>query len=445
MPLDINAFIHELDWAGVPTAVQDQTRLCLLDLLGVAASGINTDLSNIIRQHAWNQFGSGESSARMLFDGRRVSPIGAALAGGMTIDSIDAHDGHRGTKGHAGCGVLPGLLALLDALRGDQVSESELLVSLLIGYEIGCRAGLSLHSSVSDYHTSGAWIALAAAALGARIMNLDLDQTRHALGIAEYHGPRSQMMRCIAHPTMVKDGSGWGAMAGVSAAYLAQSGFTGAPAITVEQTEQAHYWDDLATRWRITEQYLKPFPVCRWAQPAVTAILNLHSAHSFTVADVKSLRIDTFYESAQLACRHPDSTEQAQYSLPFSAAAALIHKRITVAQISGAGLVDPDVRALADRIIVRESDEYNEVFPNDRISNVLIELNDGRILESGATRATGDPETPLTVTEIHDKFVSFAQPTLGTEQSAALAQHVLSMGERPNITLFNTFIYPDPI
>ena len=42
------------------------------------------------------------------------------------------------------------------------------------------------------------------------------------------------MMRCIDHPTMVKDGSGWGAFAGVSAAYLAADGFTGAPAITIE-------------------------------------------------------------------------------------------------------------------------------------------------------------------------------------------------------------------
>ena len=41
-------------------------------------------------------------------------------------------------------------------------------------------------------------------------------------------------MRCIDHPSMVKDGSGWGAMAGISAAYLAKSNFTGSPAILVE-------------------------------------------------------------------------------------------------------------------------------------------------------------------------------------------------------------------
>ena len=105
---------------------------------------------------------------------------------------------------------------------------------------------------------------------------LDEEATRHALGIAEYHGPRSQMMRCIDHPTMVKDGSGWGALAGVSAAYLAAEGFTGAPAVLVD--DHPEIWGSLGARWAIMEQYLKPYPVCRWAQPAVEAVRSVLSS-----------------------------------------------------------------------------------------------------------------------------------------------------------------------
>ena len=135
----------------------------------------------------------------------------------------------------------------------------------------------ALHATTPDYHTSGAWIAVAAAAAGARLLNLGPDQTAHALGIAEYHGPRSQMMRCIDHPTMLKDGSGWGAMAGVSAALLARAGFTGAPALTLERPHPL--WDDLGDRWLICAQYFKPYPVCRWAQAPIEAILALRRAH----------------------------------------------------------------------------------------------------------------------------------------------------------------------
>ena len=79
------------------------------------------------------------------------------------------------------------------------------------------------------------------------------------MGIAEYHGPRSQMMRCMDHPTMVKDGSDWGAMCGVSAARMAKAGFTGAPALTL----QTEHWQHLGADLLILQQYFKPYPVCR--------------------------------------------------------------------------------------------------------------------------------------------------------------------------------------
>ena len=158
--------------------------------------------------------GTGAGGARILLDGRRASPAGAAFAGASTIDAFDAHDGHPLTKGHAGVAVLPALFAVADAEGGGD--GRDLLVALVLGYEVAIRAGIALHASVPDYHTSGAWNALGCAAVAARLLGLSADATRHALGIAEYHGPRSQMMRCIDHPTMVKDGSGWGAFAGVT-------------------------------------------------------------------------------------------------------------------------------------------------------------------------------------------------------------------------------------
>src|SRR5262249_8770104 len=154
------------------------------------------------------------------------------------------------------------------------------VVNLVLGYEIATRAGIALHASVADYHTSGAWNALGCAAIVARVLGLSTDVTRHALGIAEYHGPRSQMMRCIAHPTMLKDGSGWGAFTGVAAGYLAAAGFTGAPAITMDAGQHAELWGDLGRRWRILEQYFKSYPVCRWADPAIEAVRLLVARHS---------------------------------------------------------------------------------------------------------------------------------------------------------------------
>ncbi|MFT4065431.1 MmgE/PrpD family protein [Paraburkholderia sp.] len=400
-------FIHALRFGDLPDDVVAQARQCMLDLLGVALAGRQTALSRIACDHAVEFFAPGRLRARLLFDGRVASPPGAGLAGAMTIDSCDGHDGHAQTKGHVGVTVLPALLALAEQCPG--MSGREWLTCLVLGYEIGTRAGIALHASACDYHTSGAWNALAAAALAARLLPLDARQTREALGIAEYHGPRSQMMRCIDHPTMVKDGSGWGCMAGLSAGFLAQRGFTGAPAITLEQPETQHDWRDLGERWRILEQYFKPQPVCRWAHPAIDAALNLKRRHGFASGQIRAVSVRTFHHAVRLAHAQPATTEEAQYSLLFSVAVALRHGVVDFDAIRGEALTDPEVLRLSQLIRTQEHAEFTSRFPNERIADVSVELLDGRRFDSGPTQAAGDPDRPLGAVAIRQKFRRFAE------------------------------------
>ncbi len=424
----ILSFIHDTRLSDVPDDVVAFGRRCVLDLLGVAAAGSTTPLATIIADHVVEQFAAGpRASAPIFFDGRRVSPTGAALAGGMTIDSIDAHDGHRLTKGHAGCGLLPAALAFAAAEGIDDAGE--ILAALVVGYEVAIRAGIVLHETVDDYHTSGAWVAVATAAMGSRLLGLDQEATGHALGIAEYHGPRSQMMRVIDHPTMLKDGSGWGAMAGVSATYLARCGFTGAPAITVAGREVTEWWVDLGSVWRITEQYFKPHPVCRWAQPAVEAALSLRSAHDIEPAEVARIEVTTFHEAARLVTRHPANTEQAQYSLPFPLGAAVVRGTLGAAEISADALHDPEIAAMADLVVIAEDDDHNRLFPGERLARVTIELDDGNRHESPDTYASGDPHTALSDMQIRAKFHELADPVLGADRADALEVAVDAIGQ----------------
>ena len=214
-------------------------------------------------------------------------------------------DGHPLAKGHAGAAIVPATLATIPLKNSVPVIGVEMLTTLVIGYEVALRAGVALHATACDYHTSGAWNALGSAAVAARRLGLKHEKTRHALGIAEYHGPRSQMMRCIDHPTMLKDGSGWGAMAGVSAAYLANESFTGAPALTIEAEEVKGYWEELGQNWRMTDQYFKPHAVCRWAQPAIEAALMLQQTHRLSPGNINRIQVHTFHEAVRLNRRHP--------------------------------------------------------------------------------------------------------------------------------------------
>jgi 2-methylcitrate dehydratase PrpD len=395
-------FIHGLRFEDMPAAVVERARLCLLDLLGVALAGRETEMSRIARDHAVEFFGGRAHRSRLLFDGRRASPGGAAFAGAMTIDSMDGHDGHAQAKGHVGVVALPALAALTD--DGRDVNGPEFLVNLVLGYEIGTRPGVALHATSPDYHSSGAWNALAAAAIGARLLRLDRERTRHALGIAEYHGPRSQMMRCIDHPTMVKDGSGWGALSGVNAAYLAQDGFTGAPAITAEREDVETVWADLGRRWRLLEQYIKPYPVCRWAHPAIEAALGLLRAHDLRSPEIRSIEITTFHAAARLAHPNPATTEEAQYSLSFPVASALVFGDVGTGSISGASLHDPEVLRLSNSVTTVESAAFEARFPAERWASVVITRHDGTVLRSGPTRPRGDPDRVLDAGESKAKM-----------------------------------------
>ncbi|WP_375228994.1 MmgE/PrpD family protein [Roseobacter sp. S98] len=400
----------------IPHGPRDRAALLLIDTLGVAAGATHLDPSRIARQHAARFHGAADAdSAPMLFDGRRVSIAGSAYAAATQIDNLDAHDGFNPVKGHIGCAVVPALLAFADA-RPD-LTAGQALDILAMSYEISARAGLALHATVSDYHTSGAWNALGVAAIGCTLRTADAGCLREALGIAEYHGPRSQMMREIQTPTMLHDGSGMGALTGSMAALLALDGFSGAPAITIEGSEARPFWEDLGTHWTIMENYIKPYPVCRWAHAPLDGLRALMRDHGLGPQDIDRVSVHTFAEGAALFQGLPDTTGQAQYSMHFALSVLMRYGEVGPDHISGAGLQDPDVASLMPRISVAEDPAHNARFPQRRTAEVNVTLQDGTQLASGVVDARGGPDTWLPETEYQEKFMQFCAPVTGDERA----------------------------
>lgn len=431
---DVPAFVRGLGFDDLPHDVVLQAQRCLIDLIGVAAAGSRTPAAAIAAGYAATQLCGRDRSARIVFDGRRAGIAGAAFAGAAAIDSFDAHDGHVLTKGHSGVAILSALLALADgaeaadAIRGND--GREFLTCVVIGYEIATRAGIALHATAPDFHCSGAWNALGCAAVAARWLGFDADGIRQALGVAEYFGPRGQILRACDSPAMVKDGSSWGAHVGVSAALLARDGFTGAPALTVERDDAKPLWNDLGARWRIREQYFKAYPVCRWAQPAVEAVLALQREHGFTSEDVELLTIESFREAIALGskCAIARTTDEAQYSLPYPVAAALVWGELGAREVSDPALADPRVRRLQRTMTLTEDATFSTLFPAERWARVRIRLADGRVLESAPARARGNPENPLSDDELQRKYSALAEPVLGAPRASRIerAVHELS-------------------
>ncbi len=401
-------FMVDTSYDDIPEDVRNVMRRSLLDTIGVAVIGSTTEISRIARRYAdefWNA-PPGKPGARMIVDGRRVSPAGAAFAGAFTIDSIDAHDGYCAVKGHAGSAVLPGILAVFDERReaGNPLSAKDFMLGQTLAYEIGYRSGLTMHGTVSDYHTSGAWNAVGVASAAARLLGLDREGIRQAAGIAEYHGPRSQMMRCIDFPSMLRDGVGWGAPTGVASAYMARMGFVGAPAITIEGEEAKPWWDDLGTRWDVNETHYKLYPVCRWAHPSLDAISELMSTHNLTHHDIEKMRIQTFHYATRLAGAEPKNLDELTYSIIYPAAIMAVRGKIGREEILDEILHDPEIHRLAQATDLVESEHYTKISVRKRWADVTLFLKDGRTIVSEPKSPRGDPDDPLSDQEISDKF-----------------------------------------
>ena len=431
--VDVIDFLKQTDWDDLPSSVHDQIKLCLIDLIGVAASGARTKLSDIACDYASMDMGG---NIPMIFDGRGASVAGVAMAGGMTIDALDGHDGFNPAKGHAGCGLLPALYAVAQDLK--LISGRQFLLALTMGYELACRAALAQHSTVADYHTSGAWVAVAVAGVASKMMGLSDTHSMHAMGIAEYHGPRSQMMRCIDHPTMLKDGSGWGAMCGVSGARMAKAGFTGAPALTL----QTEHWKDLGQDWLVEQQYFKPYPVCRWAQAPIEAVLDLKSRYKFTSKNVTSIHITSFHEAVRLGQKTATNTEEAQYSTSFPCAVALVHGTILPEHVADDALKNPEVQRLSSVLTMDESDHANSVFPNSRLARADITLTNGQLLESSWFEPKWDAKAPPTRTELTTKFQNYATPVLGISRTQAIYNAVSELDKTDTQNLFGLLAAP---
>ncbi len=415
---NLQTFLQAFQADQAPQAIRHQARRCLMDTIAVGYGGASTPLSGIIFEYS-AEIHSGLQP--LAYDGRGVNPVGQALAFGMTIDSLDGHDGYNPAKGHVGAGLIPGLLALGTHFSCDGKAFE---TALIAGYEAASRLAVALHGSVPDYHTSGAWVAVAIAAAGGRMVGLSEEQIAHAMGIAEYHGPRSQMMRWVDHPTMGKDGSGWGARAGVSAVLLAARGFSGAPALTAQ--DPAGGWDDLGSRWLLAEQYFKPYPVCRWAQAPVEAVLSLRAAHGFTSHEIQAIEVISFHEATRLATSDPRNTEEAQYSTAFPAAVALVRGGIGPEDLNQATFDDPEVRRIAACLTISEDDHANETFPEQRLARAAITLKDGRRFESDWMNPRWDAQNPPSDQELLDKFSDLVEPKIGSVEAGTLANMLLN-------------------
>ncbi len=376
-------FVGALALNDVPERVRERAVVLLSDMAAVCIGGRDAPAARLAVEYARAVHPGDEATA--LLDSSRLGAAGAAFANGVLANVLDFDDGHRLTKGHPGAVIAPAMLAVAQLV---DASVDEFTAAVIVGYEVAIRAGIALHARDDSYHASGAWGAVGAAAAAARLLDLSPAQTLASVGLAEYHAPIAPIMRSCAEPTMIKDACAWGATVGVQSALLAARGFTSARAEFLDGP-----LDDLGSRWRLEELYIKAYPCCRWSQGAIAAALEARADIRFEAGAVERVRVRTFAAAAELANMIPTSTEEAQYNLAWPVAVVLARGAFTVSDVLGP-FDDPDIRRLFERVEVVVDPELSASFPARRLTAIEVDLSGGERLTTGPREAPGEPDDP---------------------------------------------------
>jgi len=432
-------FLMDIRWSSLPEAVQSKARMSLMDNLSATISGSRAAVSRVATEFAFD-FMPGEQ-ATILVHGKTASTAGAGFANASAANGLDTDDGARYAYGHAGAQVFPAALAVAEA---ENLSGADLLTGMVAGYEVAHRIGRCWHDDHAVYQACGSWGSVACAAVAAHLMKLDFQRTKNALGIADYHAPNVPMMRDIAHPAMVKHGIGWGVLTGISAAQLAARGFTGIP--TLLSVDKYREWvEDLGRHYLMVDGVgwkAKGYACCGWAHAAVEGSKRLMDEHRVDLGQIDRIIVETFDESAALGTRLPTTTEEAQFNLAWPVAAMLVDGEIGPAQILERRLQDREIRRLAAKVEVRESEELNELRrlfqagdPRGRFaSRVSVVLADGKRLDSGLVEGGfAYPPPGWDRTRMEEKFHWLVDPVLGKNRADELVNLVWSFDKQPGV------------
>ncbi len=395
-------FIGDTRWDGLPDAVKHKVKMCLVDIVAAMVGGGLTPISDIAAAYApvaW----PGDDATILLHDAR-ARAAGAAFANACAANALDCDDGGAYTRGHQGAQVFPTALALSEKLG---LGGDAMLAAAVVGYEISHRFARCWHRYQRPvYQADGSWGSVACAATAARLMGLDTQTIKQALGIAEYHAPNLPMERDLIDPAMVKHGHGWAAMTGIVAAELAERGYTSIPGLM--GSKQYHDW--VAT---LGDEYImvdgvdfKQHCSCGWGHTAIAAVQKLQREHDWENEDITAITIEGHHWAAVLHTAHPTTTEEAQFSVKWPLAAYIVDGEVGPDQILESRFGDVIINALVDKMTLVESEEFNELYlPSFEDGDegyspgrVVIHFEDGRTLDSGVVSdacriaARGDEE-----------------------------------------------------
>lgn len=433
--------------------VEARARDLLLDYLGVLMGGSALPVGERAAALA-NQSSNDEASVQL----RTRAPASlAALANGMTAHALELDDVTNESSLHPGVVVWPAAMAAAERRGG---TLADLLAAGVVGYEVTMRVGDALNAPSAyarGFHPTGVAGALGAAVAAAHAGSLDADGIHHALGLAG--GLAAGSMAYVQNGSDGKRlNAGWAAHAGVVAADLAAVGTPGPPDALTGTYGLLHAFSDDPRpqalgppdpeRPALLDVAIKPYACCRYIHPVIDACCELRVTNGFERRNLQRVTVSVLPGGGSIIAepatpkRRPSNRVDAQFSVYYVAAQALVHGRPTPDRFDEPHLWDPEVLHLADRIDVTSNPALDAAYPHRWGCELTAEFAGGVVRKVLVEDPRGDPRRPLSDAQLHAKFRSAAD-AFDSELAEAALRGVLSAPlDRPLAALVQA---PQPV
>ena len=441
---------HDLHYNALSEDVIERVKYLALDYLGVAARGSVSESSHPVQGFIAN-FGEDPDGAVVIGTNMKAAAPYAALANGAAAHSLELDDVSNEASLH------PAVSTMSAALAAGHIagcSGKEFIEAVVAGYEVVVRLGISLDPAAhyaQGFHPTGTCGTLGSAITVAKMLKLNQEGMLNALGIAGSQAAGS--MEFLAEGAFTKRlHPGWAAHSGMIAALLAREGFTG-PGTALEgkfgflhayspRSNPARILENWGDPYKVMETSIKPHACCRYKQGPIDGILKIVRENDLKAPDIAKVTLGILKAGFPIVAqpeelkRNPRTIVDAQFSMPFGAALAIIYGRASLEEYTQENVSSPQVREMMERVFCVEDPELEKEFPKKWPASVEILTTKEDRHVTKIDYPNGDPENPLSWDELIKKFETLVAPIFSSKRVKEIIGRVQRLEKEDNLDSF---------
>jgi 2-methylcitrate dehydratase PrpD len=405
------------------------------DYLGVALGGSKTESGRIAARFATEM--GGKPEATLIGQTGRVSAVHAAFANAIASHSIELDDIDVLALFHFSPPVVSAALATAEKTGS---TGAETVTAIFAGCEMMERASRATNNSLRNrgFHTTPTCGVFGATVAAGILLKLTSEQMVSALGLAgaqasglmEMYGPSAQK-RFNPGPT---------ARNGVTAAIMASMGFTGTDLIFEGERGFCKAFSDGGDLGELTRELgqpyellleYKPYSCARPIHNAIDCALDVRRQMKEPLSEVRSIAMRRHPDWAHYHLNAtPKTYHEAQVSLPYSVAIALLEGAALPPQYQNSKLADPDIRRLSDLVTVTP----DASLPRGVSCHMTLETSSGATYTSQIDYPRGSVQNPMTRSDMDQKSHMLGDDVIGEQGVAQMLERVSGMDGLPQIS-----------